>query len=54
MNKDCKQCLYFDDCDADRVCEDYTPLGDDVDELIESRRAEFHEEWFQYIEEFNS
>ncbi|MDE6149352.1 MAG: hypothetical protein K2F81_04560 [Ruminococcus sp.] len=53
MNNDCKQCMYFDNCSSYEVCADYTPLEDDVDidKIIESRRTEFREEWFQYIEE---
>lgn len=52
MNKCCKQCLYFDQCISNKVCENYTPLGDseDIDKIIEAKRAEFHKEWFKYIE----
>lgn len=53
MNKNCRHCLYFGNCGSDEVCADYMPLTDDVsiDGIIESRRKEFHEEWFRYIEE---
>lgn len=53
MNKKCKCCLFCDQCCSDEVCEDYTPLNDDMNmnKIIESRRTEFHKEWFQYIEE---
>lgn len=53
MNENYKQCPYFDNCGLDETYKDYTPLGDDVeiDDIIESRRIEFREEWFRYIEE---
>lgn len=54
MDKNCENCFYYGKCNADEVCEDYTPLGEsaedeDIDKLIEDRRVEFHKKWFQYI-----
>lgn len=53
MNKNRKQHLYFDNCDLGEAYKDYTPLEDDanIDDIIESERIEFREEWFRYIEE---
>lgn len=53
MNKDCIQCLYFDNCDSDETCKGYESLTDeiDIDEIIESGRTAFRKEWFRYIEE---
>lgn len=56
MDKECRHCLYFDQCGSDEACEYYEPLGDEYDDdsiedIIEARRIEFREEWFQYIEE---
>ena len=56
MDKECRHCLYYDQCGSYEVCEYYTPLGDEYDEnniedIIEARRMEFREEWFNYIEE---
>lgn len=56
MNKECRHCLYFDQCGLDEACEYYAPLGDEYDDdniedIIETRRIEFREEWFEYIEE---
>lgn len=56
MDKQCEKCFYYDKCNANEVCEDYTPLGEYaedeyIDKLIENRRIEFHKEWFSYIEQ---
>lgn len=58
MNKSCRQCLHFSQSCADFwkqgiVCGFYTPLVEDTDieDVIESGRAEFRKQWFQYIEE---
>lgn len=56
MSKSCKNCFYYDKCRSREICEDYTPLEDDmsdaeIEEIIEAKRAEFREEWQQYIEE---
>ncbi len=66
MNKPCRKCLYFDlGCsyyrkhyrsNKERACDFYTPITTfdedmEVENIIESRRTEFREEWFKYIEE---
>lgn len=55
MNKKCRRCLYFDLCGTNKVCDDYTPLSENIDinYIIEAKRREFYKEWFQYIKENN-
>jgi len=55
-DKSCKYCYYNDFCSDDEVCDNYAPVGDvaeyiDIDELIEQRRYEFHNSFFEYIED---
>lgn len=48
----CNKCLWREQCVSDEVCEYYTPFEDgeeELDELIERRRYEFHKEWNEYI-----
>lgn len=49
--KTCETCIWFGQCEQAKACEDYTPSYDNTDEYIEDRRAEFFEEWHEYIEE---
>lgn len=53
-NRHCSNCCYSEWCQCDKVCEDYTPVGEqvinaEVDNLIESKRVAFYTEWFEYI-----
>lgn len=53
-NKSCQNCLYIDTCPATRPCEHYYPIDEDgelIDDLIESGRERFREEWNQYVME---
>lgn len=49
----CSGCLY--DCKDDIACEHFCPIDcicdDTIEEYIEERRAEFYNEWFEYIED---
>ena len=55
MKKNCKFCIYNDSCHSESVCDDYSPIHIDIEEieleaLIEKRREEFRKEWFAYIQ----
>lgn len=50
-DKSCKYCYYNDFCTEDEVCDNYAPVGDVIDELIEQRREEFRGDFFAYIED---
>lgn len=57
-DKMCEGCYYYNVCCVDDVCSDYTPVTEHaetemIEDLIESRRAEYRRAWFEYIEEFN-
>lgn len=51
--KDCRNCLYYDECQDHWVepCDDFCPLDDAVDDIIENGRTVFYGEWFDYIED---
>lgn len=56
MTKKCSDCYYGDKCPSSSVCEFYTPVGEEaedleVEEFIEQQRKEFQEEWDEYIAE---
>lgn len=55
MNKRCRSCYYFGMCTSSKRCDDYTPIREEdeemIDEFIEDERIEFYKEWFTYIEE---
>ena len=48
----CSTCYFGGMCSDEDTCDYYTPLGDgDVDDYIEQRRLEFHDDWTRYISE---
>lgn len=54
----CENCFYYYDCSSGDVCSDYLPIGKEpedeyIEYLIENGRAEYYDEWFEYIELFN-
>lgn len=49
MKRTCRMCLWLDQCGQDDVCEDFSPLGEDVEEFIEKERELFVAEWLEYI-----
>lgn len=55
----CSSCIYYDICDHKRICEYYdtdsqSPGTDlETDRLIMDGRKEFHEEWREYISQYN-
>lgn len=56
MDKECRHCVFFDQCGSKEACEYYAPIGDEYNDdnigsIIEARRMEFRDEWFKYIEE---
>lgn len=58
MAKSCKNCVHYSICGVHKLCGNYYPLYDIIDEktmdeIIESNRKEFHKEWNEYIEKFN-
>lgn len=55
-NNQCDNCYYFDSCACGALCENYTPLVDDYDnisEFIEAGREEYRTAWFDYIKDFD-
>lgn len=53
----CYYCCFFDRCTGTKVCGFYSPAGEEAerkydDELIESARNEFREEYYEYIKHF--
>lgn len=58
MKKQCSTCVHFDVCEARKLCKEYYPLYDEIneetmDDIIESNRSDFHDEWQLYITKFN-
>ena len=45
----CEKCIWHDACNEDCICEDFSPSEEYIDELIEFKRKDFHNEWKQYI-----
>ena len=49
----CKKCYWFNQCDCDiddDVCDDFTWIEEeDIDDYIEKKRNEFHNEWNEYL-----
>lgn len=55
MNNSCSKCLFANCCDAKLVCGNYAPYDDEnneAEDMIESGRREFREEWFNYLEQW--
>lgn len=56
MMKHCSNCYYRDMCEQEEPCDDYTPIDEsaedeEIAEMIEERRQEYYEAWFEYIKE---
>ena len=52
--RSCQNCLYVDQCSAERPCSHYFPVdedGEDPEVLIEKGRKLFYEEWRAYMKE---
>lgn len=49
----CDKCLWSEQCRAPNGCEDFTPLEEDVDALIEQGRYEFREFWYEEYEDLS-
>lgn len=53
----CGECIWSEDCDKSEdicgICSDFSPFDETedryVDMHIETERAKFYEEWFEYI-----
>ena len=59
MNKGmkCSNCYFYDICDDRHMCGGYSPITDEaidqeVDNIIESGRYRFYEEWYEYMAEY--
>ena len=49
-----QKCLWYEQCQCDKICEDYTPLeeSDDVsDVFLAKRKYRYRKEFFEYAEE---
>ena len=58
MRRRCKNCIHYEVCNERKVCEDYYPLyeemnDDQIDNVVESRRQEFRLAWHEYISQYN-
>lgn len=52
----CTKCLFCDVCCEHKVCEDFSPIDDDIDDyhvgrFIRARREDFIEDWNELIVE---
>lgn len=47
----CKACIWYGQCMTYGECDDFTPYGQDLDNLIEENRSEYHAEWDEYVHE---
>lgn len=60
MNKKyCANCYFGNTCPSDKICDGYIPLdedfiNDDIDDVIEQKRVEFHKEWRKYITQWDN
>lgn len=50
----CSNCIFRSACDEHKVCEDFSPIDDDMDDYhvgrsIRSRREEFLADWNEYV-----
>jgi hypothetical protein len=50
-HKSCEGCLFSDQCRSQEDCEFYSPIDEDdaMNEYIEQGRAEFLDDWLDYI-----
>lgn len=55
IQRECRNCLWGDQCPEAQACDYYTPLDDgqdsEINEWIEERRYEYREAWFDYIQD---
>lgn len=56
-SKGCEHCYFCNKCSGVEPCSNYFPVDEyaeyvAVDELIETRRTEFYDEWNTYIKYF--
>lgn len=52
--KPCVDCIWYDICEKDDMCMEFTPAADVnyvTDEELESAKAAFREEWNDYMDE---
>lgn len=49
----CDKCLWSEQCRAPNGCEDFTPLEENIDTLIEQNRYEFREYWYEEYEDLS-
>lgn len=61
LDIECNTCYWSDRCLCDiYACEDYVQVDDIIDQdaflgwYIESKRRDFYEDWYEYIESFYS
>ena len=50
----CEKCFWREQCAQSEVCEHFTPLeecDEIIDVIIEEKRYEFYEEWFDLIDQ---
>lgn len=45
----CKNCLWCDQCGQEFACNNFSPIEENIDEIIEENRYTFREEWNKYI-----
>lgn len=46
----CDKCLWHDVCPFDDVCDNYTPIFDPTEYVIDRGRERFRREWFAYLD----
>lgn len=47
---ECSACLWADQCAAAHTCDNFTPTGQDIDQIIENTRLSYREEFLQYAD----
>lgn len=47
----CETCLWYGKCWSTSLCDDYSPIELDYDQIIEARKEDFQTEWFEYIKD---
>lgn len=52
----CRRCLFNDICPDTNVCDGFYPADEDFDleQIIETNRTEFYNEWYQYVSKNNN
>lgn len=49
----CELCLWSGQCYAPKGCDDFSPIEEDIDILIERNRYEFREYWYEEYEDLS-